>query len=212
MLSRHWARSVLFGKRSKYLISVLSGNLTCYCYMDRTNGVPMKLPSYVLAAKERMERADAALHAYIQETVADDGVRHIRLLDELQVATDDYVEKITVAVKDRIAGSLYFVDSHEGGFQMLDESGFDADPLAHDVVSVWRTASGKQVSENFKQLFDKMQAYREAKDAADTHRDSNLLTEQLAEQEKKTRNEFLDSYRTFFETRTNVDSTSSEAD
>lgn len=163
----------------------------------------MKLPSYVLAAKERMERADAALHAYIQKTVADDEVRHIRLLDELQVATDDYVEKITVAVKDRIAWPLDFVDSHEGEFQMLDESGFDADPLAHDVVNVWRTASG--VSENFKKLFDKMQAYREAKEMADGHRDSNLLTEQQAEQEKKTRNEFLDSYRTFFETSSETD-------
>jgi hypothetical protein len=172
----------------------------------------MKLPSYVLAAKERMERADATLHAYIQKTVTDDEVKRIRLLDELQVATDDYIEKITAAVKGRIARPLYSGGSREGDLQMLYDSDFDADPLAHDVVNVWRMASGEQVSDNLKRLFDKMQAYREAKEVADNHRDSNLLTEQQADQEKKTRNEFLDSYRTFFEACTNGDSPSSETD
>jgi hypothetical protein len=85
---------------------------------------------------------------------------------------------------------------------MLHESDFDADPLAHDVLSVWRTASG--VSEGFKALFEKMQAYHNAKAVADNRRKNNMLTAQYIEQELKAKKEFLDSYRAFYEARTNV--------
>lgn len=78
---------------------------------------------------------------------------------------------------------------------MLHESDFDADPLTHDVVNVSRTASGEQVSENFKRPFAKMQAYRRAKEVADKRREKYFLTEQQAEHEQKTRNEFLDIFR-----------------
>jgi hypothetical protein len=61
----------------------------------------MKLPNDVLAARERMEKADAALHADIESNAPADKIRHIRLLDELQLATDDYIEKITAAVVRR---------------------------------------------------------------------------------------------------------------
>jgi len=85
---------------------------------------------------------------------------------------------------------------------MLRESDFDADPLAHDVVSVWRTAS--RVSEGFKALFEKMQAYRNAKAIADNRRKNNMITAEYVEQELKAKKEFLDSYRAFYEARTNA--------
>jgi hypothetical protein len=53
----------------------------------------MRLPNDVLAAKAKMELADAALRADIESDGADP-VRRIRLIDELQLATDDYMEKI----------------------------------------------------------------------------------------------------------------------
>jgi hypothetical protein len=53
----------------------------------------MKLPDDVLAAKARMEKADAALCADI-ESDGTDPERRIELIDELQLAADDYTEKI----------------------------------------------------------------------------------------------------------------------
>jgi len=75
---------------------------------------PMKLPRDVLAARERMEFADAALHTHIRSSAVLDKVRHIRLLDELQLATDDYVAKITAAVTGRIERPLHPLESLEG--------------------------------------------------------------------------------------------------
>ena len=74
----------------------------------------MKLPGEVLAARERMELADGALHAYLQSSAAPDNVRYIRLLDELQLATDDYVAKITAAVTSRLERPLQHIESREG--------------------------------------------------------------------------------------------------
>ena len=76
---------------------------------------------------------------------------------------------------------------------MLYESDFDADPLAHDVVGVWRTASG--VSEGFKTLFEKMQAYRNAKAVADNRHKTKMLTAQYVELERRAKKKFLDSYQ-----------------
>ena len=61
----------------------------------------MKLPENVLAARERMVKADAAPHADIESDATADKDRHRRLLDELHLATDDYVMKITAAVARR---------------------------------------------------------------------------------------------------------------
>jgi hypothetical protein len=74
----------------------------------------MKLPPDVLAARERMELADAALHTHIRSSTVLDEVRHIRLLDELQLAPDDYVAKITAAVTSRIAKPPQPIESLEG--------------------------------------------------------------------------------------------------
>jgi hypothetical protein len=53
----------------------------------------MRLPDDVLAAKAKMELADAALRADIKSDGADPE-RRIHLIDELQMATDDYMERI----------------------------------------------------------------------------------------------------------------------
>jgi hypothetical protein len=55
----------------------------------------MLLPPDVTAAKDRMERADAALRADIESDQPYNRERRIRLIDELQMASDDYVEKIS---------------------------------------------------------------------------------------------------------------------
>jgi hypothetical protein len=55
----------------------------------------MPLPPDVLAAKTKMEIADAALRADIESGQPYDRERRIRLIDELQIAADDYVEKIS---------------------------------------------------------------------------------------------------------------------
>jgi hypothetical protein len=51
----------------------------------------MKLPSDVLAAKYRMEKADAALRADIESPAPTDRARRVKLIIELQMATDDYI-------------------------------------------------------------------------------------------------------------------------
>jgi hypothetical protein len=55
----------------------------------------MKLPSDVLAAKYRMEKADAALRADIESPAPTERARRVKLIIELQMATDDYIEKIS---------------------------------------------------------------------------------------------------------------------
>jgi hypothetical protein len=53
----------------------------------------MPLPPDVQAAKDRMEKAQAALQADV-ETGAAARARRKKLIDELQVATDNFVAKI----------------------------------------------------------------------------------------------------------------------
>jgi hypothetical protein len=55
----------------------------------------MRLPPDVIAAKDRMERADAALRADIESDSPIDKIKRTRLIDELQIAADEYVEKIS---------------------------------------------------------------------------------------------------------------------
>jgi hypothetical protein len=58
-------------------------------------GERMQLPEDVLAAKVRMVLADAALCADIESDQPTDKIRRIQLIDELQIASDDYVERIS---------------------------------------------------------------------------------------------------------------------
>lgn len=55
----------------------------------------MRLPPDVVAAKYKMEKADAALRADIESPAPTDKSRRLTLILELQVATDDYIEKIS---------------------------------------------------------------------------------------------------------------------
>ena len=55
----------------------------------------MKLPADVLAAKDRMGKADAALRADIESTSPVDRIRRVELIEELQLAMDDYMERIS---------------------------------------------------------------------------------------------------------------------
>ena len=49
----------------------------------------------MIAAKDRIERADAALRADIESDSPIDKIKRTRLIDELQIAADEYVEKIS---------------------------------------------------------------------------------------------------------------------
>ena len=55
----------------------------------------MPLPPDVIAAKDRMERADAALRTDIESDQPYNRERRIQLIDELQIAADDFVKKIS---------------------------------------------------------------------------------------------------------------------
>jgi len=55
----------------------------------------MPLPPDVDEARARMELADAALRADIESDQPTDKIRRIQLIDELQIASDEYVEKIS---------------------------------------------------------------------------------------------------------------------
>jgi hypothetical protein len=54
----------------------------------------MPLPPDVQAAKERIEKAQAALLADVERGTEADRARRDKLIDELRVATDDFVAKI----------------------------------------------------------------------------------------------------------------------
>jgi hypothetical protein len=55
----------------------------------------MKLPPDVLAAKDRMGKADAALRADIESISPVDRIMRVELIEELQRAMDDYLERIS---------------------------------------------------------------------------------------------------------------------
>jgi hypothetical protein len=57
------------------------------------------------------------------------------------------------------------------------------------------------LSTDFKALFEKMQAYRTAKNVADNHREHHMLTDQEAAEERATKKVFLDAYREFYAAR-----------
>jgi hypothetical protein len=55
----------------------------------------MKIPQDIVAATDRLDRADAALRHDIENPGPTDKVRRLKLIDELQLAADDYVERIS---------------------------------------------------------------------------------------------------------------------
>ena len=79
---------------------------------------------------------------------------------------------------------------------------FDVDEAAQDVVNACAIALQRgSVPANINELFDKMEAYRNAKTVADNRREHLRLTEEEAEREGTTKREFLDAYRVFHEAR-----------
>jgi hypothetical protein len=54
----------------------------------------MPLPPDVQAAKDRMDRAKAALRADVESGTETARARRRELIDQLQRATDDYMEKL----------------------------------------------------------------------------------------------------------------------
>ena len=82
----------------------------------------------------------------------------------------------------------------------------DADQAVQDVLSVWgalRTTrpEPQRLSTGFTALFEKMQAYRNAKNVAGNSRARYKLTEQEAAEERATKKVFLEAYREFYEAR-----------
>jgi hypothetical protein len=55
---------------------------------------PSALPPDVQAAKERMNQADAALHADVESGQPYNAERRHRLLDNLKRATDEYLDRM----------------------------------------------------------------------------------------------------------------------
>jgi hypothetical protein len=54
----------------------------------------MALPPDVQAAKDRMEKAKAELRANIESSIENDRAKRVEVIEELQVATDDFMKKI----------------------------------------------------------------------------------------------------------------------
>jgi hypothetical protein len=88
---------------------------------------------------------------------------------------------------------------------MAAQREIDADQVVQDVLSAWgalRTSpASRPLSTDFKALFEKMQAYRTAKNVADNHREHHMLTDQEAAEERATKKVFLDAYREFYAAR-----------
>ena len=82
----------------------------------------------------------------------------------------------------------------------------DADQAMQDVLNAWgalRTSrpEPQRLSTDFTALFEKMQAYRNAKNVADNSRAQHKLTQQDAADERAKKKVFLDAYREFYEAR-----------
>jgi hypothetical protein len=82
---------------------------------------------------------------------------------------------------------------------MVPRREVDVSQLAQDVVDAWGTVmqggKGAALSADFKVLFEKACAYLAAKKIADdNHREHGRLTQEEAEQEQRTKTEFLNAY------------------
>jgi hypothetical protein len=88
---------------------------------------------------------------------------------------------------------------------MQPERELDADEAAQEVVNTWGTlaltGNGRDLPPDFKALFDKTCAYRDAKEVADSGRAQGMLTEKHAAREQTTKKEFLDAYHSLHKAR-----------
>jgi hypothetical protein len=93
---------------------------------------------------------------------------------------------------------------------MAAQGEIDADKAMQDVLDAWgafRTScpEPQRLSEKFTELFEKMMAYRTAKNVADNSRAHHILTDREIAQERATKKVFLDAYREFYEARSGTD-------
>jgi hypothetical protein len=89
---------------------------------------------------------------------------------------------------------------------MAAQREIDADQAVQDVLNAWGALrisrpEPHRLSTGFTALFEKMQAYRNAKNIADNSRVRNKLSVQEASEERATKKVFLDAYRDFYEAR-----------
>lgn len=85
---------------------------------------------------------------------------------------------------------------------MQPKQEFDADEAVQDVENACAIALQRgSLPAYINELFDKMQAYCNAKAIAASRREHDSLTEEEAERERTTKREFLDAYRAFYEAR-----------
>jgi hypothetical protein len=84
---------------------------------------------------------------------------------------------------------------------MQAEGDVNADQLAQDVVNAWganvKAGNGELLSGEFRALFEKTCAYRDAKRIADNRREHHMLTDREASEETAARSEFLEAYDRF---------------
>jgi hypothetical protein len=85
----------------------------------------------------------------------------------------------------------------------LEEYLEHADELAQEVMKVWgpivQTGHAADLSAEFKALVHKTCLYRDVRGLADNHREHNVLSEQVAAEEKATRQAFAEAYKAFYE-------------
>jgi hypothetical protein len=89
---------------------------------------------------------------------------------------------------------------------MAAQREIDADQAVQDVLNAWGALrisrpEPHRLSTGFTALFEKMQAYRNAKNIADNSRARNKLSVQEAAEERATKKVFLDAYREFYAAR-----------
>ena len=83
----------------------------------------------------------------------------------------------------------------------LEECFGHAEELAQRVVDVWASNVGAghaaHLTADFKALFEKANAYRNAQRVVDSHRESNLLSWSDAAEERRMREAFAKEYKDF---------------
>ena len=88
---------------------------------------------------------------------------------------------------------------------MASTQPIDPDEAVQDVLNAWSAIlTGPKphaMPADFSVLFAKMQAYRMAKRTTEHCRHYELLTEEQAAHEKRTKQEFMDAYQAFYEAR-----------
>jgi hypothetical protein len=91
----------------------------------------------------------------------------------------------------------------QGGQMTLKQNFSHVDELAQEVVNAWginvTAGNGAYLTADFRVVFDKCCAYRDAKKTADNHRKFNMLSEREAAEEESARQAFWETYGAYSE-------------